>query len=65
VREWIYVSFGIVLVSAALAKYVCGYPIQGTVEPLSVLVIMIGSNLYLNRLGDDFALKDMSRRHAE
>ena len=52
IREWIYVSFGIVLVSAGIAKEVSGYPVQGVAEPVSVLVIMIGSIFYLNRLGD-------------
>jgi hypothetical protein len=52
VREWIYVSFGIVLVSATIAKEVSGYPVQGVAEPVSVLVIMIGSIFYLNRIGD-------------
>ena len=50
VREWIYVSFGIVLVSAAIAKEVSGYSVQGVAEPVSVLLIMIGANVYLNRL---------------
>jgi hypothetical protein len=52
IREWIYVSFGIVLVSAAIAKYYSGYPIAGVMEPVSVFVIMVGANFYLNRLGD-------------
>ncbi|HKB91147.1 MAG TPA: DoxX family protein [Opitutaceae bacterium] len=51
IREWIYVSFGIVLISAALAKYVNGYPTVGVVEPVSVLIIMVGATLYLHRLG--------------
>jgi hypothetical protein len=55
IREWIYVSFGIVLISAAIAKYASGYPITGVIEPVSVFLIMVGSTLYLNqlnRLGD-------------
>ena len=51
IREWIYVSFGIVLVSAGIAKEVSGYSVQGVAEPISVLVIMIGASFYLNRLG--------------
>ncbi len=49
VREWIYVSFGIVLISAAIAKFYSGYPITGVMEPLFVFAIMIGANFYLNR----------------
>lgn len=50
VREWIYVSFTIVLLSAALAKYNSGYPLQQVAEPLIVLTIMLSSLLYLHKL---------------
>lgn len=49
IREWIYVAFGIVLISAAIAKFNSGYPISGVIEPLFVLTILIASTLYLNR----------------
>ena len=51
IREWIYVSFAIVLISAAIAKYMNGYPMSGVVEPASVFLIMAGSVFYLNRIG--------------
>lgn len=51
IREWIYVSFGIVLISAAIAKGCSGYPLSGVLEPLSVLVIMTGAILWLRKLG--------------
>lgn len=49
VREWIYVSFTIVLISAAIAKYNSGYPLKEVAEPLVVLTIMVSSVLYLNK----------------
>ena len=52
IREWIYVSFSIVLLSAAIAKYYSGYPLSGVVEPISVFLILIGARVYLERLGD-------------
>jgi hypothetical protein len=50
IKEWIYVCFGVVLVSAAIAKFNSGYPMVGVLEPMFVFVIMVGSILYLNRL---------------
>jgi hypothetical protein len=50
IKEWIYVCFGIVLVSAAIAKFNSGYPTKEVLEPVFVLTIMVGSLLYLNRL---------------
>jgi len=50
IKEWIYVCFGVVLLSAAIAKFNGGYPITGTLEPLIVFTIMVGSLLYLNKL---------------
>jgi hypothetical protein len=38
-------------ISAAIAKYNSGYPIGGVIEPVSVFIIMVGSILYLSRLG--------------
>ncbi len=61
IREWVYVSFGIVLISAAIAKYSSGYPIIGVIEPVSVFLIMVGSTLYLNHLS---RLGDHSLNHA-
>ncbi|MEZ0277048.1 MAG: DoxX family protein [Roseimicrobium sp.] len=49
IREWIYVSFSIVLVSACIAKLNSGYPMLGAIEPLIVLTIMVGLLFYLNR----------------
>jgi hypothetical protein len=48
VKEWVYVSFGIVVVSAAIAKYNSGYPASAIAEPVFTFVIMIGALLYLN-----------------
>lgn len=49
IKEWIYVCFGVVLVSAAIAKFNSGYPFKEVLEPLFVLTIMLGSLLYLER----------------
>jgi hypothetical protein len=50
IKEWIYVCFGVVLVSAAIAKSNSGYPIKEVLEPVFVLTIMVCALLYLNRL---------------
>jgi hypothetical protein len=50
IKEWIYVCFGVVLISAAIAKFNSGYPTTGVLEPIFVFTIMIGSLLYLNKL---------------
>jgi hypothetical protein len=52
IKEWIYVCFGVVLLSAAIAKFNSGYPITGVLEPLIVFTIMVGSLLYLNKLNN-------------
>lgn len=49
IKEWIYVAFSIVLVSAAIAKFNSGYPILGAIEPLIVLAIMVSLLVYLGR----------------
>jgi len=50
VREWIYACFGVVLVSAFIAKLNSGYPLSGLVEPLSVLALMAGALAYLDKV---------------
>jgi hypothetical protein len=50
IKEWIYVCFGLVLISAAIAKFNSGYPTTGVLEPIFVFTVMIGSLLYLNKL---------------
>ncbi len=50
IKEWIYVCFGVVLISAAIAKFNSSYPTKGVLEPIFVFTIMIGSLLYLNKL---------------
>jgi hypothetical protein len=50
IKEWIYVCFGVVLISAAIAKFNSGYPTTGVLEPVFVFTIMISSLLYLNKL---------------
>jgi len=50
IKEWIYVCFGVVLVSAAIAKFNSGYPTNEVLEPVFVLTIMVGSLVYLNRV---------------
>jgi uncharacterized membrane protein YphA (DoxX/SURF4 family) len=50
VREWVYVSFGICLISAFIAKANSGYPVSALMEPLFTLVLMIVAVLYLNKL---------------
>ncbi|HEY5792690.1 MAG TPA: DoxX family protein [Chthoniobacterales bacterium] len=50
IKEWIYVGFGVVLISAAIAKFSSGYPMIGVLEPLIVFTIMAASLLYLNKL---------------
>jgi DoxX-like family len=62
IREWIYVAFGINLISAAIAKYYSGYPISGVIEPLFVLIIMIALAVYLNRLSK--VTESRNSRHA-
>ena len=54
IKEWIYVSFAIVLVSASIAKFNSGYPVSGAIEPLFVLTIMAGSTFYLYRRNKSF-----------
>ncbi len=50
VKEWIYVCFGVVLVSAAIAKFNSGYPISGVLEPVIVFTIMAGLLVCLDNL---------------
>jgi len=50
IREWIYVGFGICLISAVIAKMNTGYPVSGIVEPMFTFLLMIASALYLNKL---------------
>lgn len=49
IKEWIYVSFGIVLISAFIAKWMNGYPVIGIIEPISVFFIMVLLIRYLNK----------------
>lgn len=50
VREWVYVSFSICLISAFIAKFNSGYPFSELLEPLFTFVLMIIAVLYLNKL---------------
>ena len=50
IKEWIYVCFSVVLISAAIAKFNSGYPRMEVVEPMIVFTIMVGSLLGLNKL---------------
>jgi len=50
VREWIYACFGVVLVSAFIAKLNSGYPLIGLIEPLFVLATMAGALAYLDKV---------------
>ncbi|HEY9049866.1 MAG TPA: DoxX family protein [Ohtaekwangia sp.] len=50
IKEWIYVAFGVVLISACIAKFMNGYPMIGVLEPIIVLGLMITSASYLRRL---------------
>src|SRR5260370_10726424 len=50
IKEWIYVCFVVVLISAAIAKFNSGYPTMGVLEPIFVFTIMIGSPLSSNKL---------------
>jgi predicted enzyme related to lactoylglutathione lyase len=50
VREWIYASFGIVLISAFIAKLNNGYPVMGLIEPLFVFATMVVALAYLNKV---------------
>jgi NAD(P)H-binding len=50
IKEWIYVCFSVVLISAAIAKFNSGYPMMEVVEPMIVFTIMVGSLLTLNKL---------------
>lgn len=49
VREWIYVSFSIVLLSAAIAKASSGYAVAGVLEPVSVFLILWAFAWWLRR----------------
>lgn len=49
IKEWIYISFCIVLISAFIAKFVNKYPVAGLIEPMSVFIIMIISIRYLHQ----------------
>jgi hypothetical protein len=49
VKEWIYISFCIVLISAFIAKFMNKYPAAGLIEPMSVFIIMIFSIRYLHQ----------------
>jgi hypothetical protein len=52
IREWIYVAFSIVLLSAFIAKVSTGYAISGTIEPLFTFALMLASAFYLNKLSN-------------
>jgi hypothetical protein len=53
IKEWIYVCFSVVLISAAIAKFNSGYPMMEVVDPMIVLNIMVGSLLTLNKMNKD------------
>lgn len=50
VREWIYVGFGICLISAFIAKVATHYPVAQTVETPVVLVLMVLGIWYLDKM---------------
>lgn len=50
IKEWAYVGFAIVLVSAAVAHLGAGDPTANVVEPLGFLVILLLSYRALHRL---------------
>jgi len=50
IREWIYVGFGICLISAVIAKINTGYPVSAIVEPIFTFLLMVGSAFYLAKL---------------
>lgn len=49
IKEWAYVGFGITLLSAAYAHLSLGDPASMMVTPLVFFVIMVVSNIYLNK----------------
>lgn len=49
-KEWAYAGFGIVLISACVAKANSGYPFIQALEPVVFLTVLIVSYIYLHRL---------------
>ncbi len=49
IKEWAYVGFGIVLISAAYTHYSIGDPAANIITPLVFLGILAVSNIYLNK----------------
>ena len=58
VKEWVYVSFSVCLISAFIAKINSGYPLSGVAEPISVFIIMMILLWYLNKLNKSPNTKD-------
>jgi DoxX-like family len=49
VKEWAYVGFGILLLSASYTHFSLGDPAQNIITPLVFLVVLAVSNIYLNK----------------
>jgi DoxX-like protein len=50
IKEWAYAGYGIILVSASVAHWHAGDPLVNVVEPLTFLVILAVSNVYLHKM---------------
>jgi len=49
VKEWAYTGFGIVFISASVAHYNNGDPGSAIIVPIVLLLILIVSNIYLDK----------------
>ena len=53
IKEWAYVGFGIVLISASVAHFNTGDPVLHSLEPLGFLILLVISNIYLHKLKEE------------
>lgn len=50
IREWIYVGFGICLISAIIAKVNSDYPVSSILEPMFTFALMLAAAFCLNKM---------------
>jgi hypothetical protein len=50
VRQWVYVNFGVCLISAFIAKWNSGYPVSALAEPVFTFTLMLIAIYYLDKL---------------
>lgn len=49
-KEWAYAGFAITFVSASIGHFTSGDPLSMVIAPLVFMIVLIVSNIYLNRI---------------